>query len=64
MAEIGRKRKHLGYHERKPCRLLWTGMGQKVKRLLQDCLTFEESINSSEQRAYTDTSLTIIFSNS
>lgn len=64
MVEIGRKRKHLGYHERKPYSLLWTGMGQKVKRLLQDCLTFEESINSSEQRAYTDTSLTILFSNS
>lgn len=31
MAEIGGKRKHLGYHERKPCGLLWTGLGQKVK---------------------------------
>lgn len=25
--EVGGKRKHLLYYERKPCRLLWTGMG-------------------------------------
>lgn len=60
---VERKRKHLLYHERKPCGLLWTGMGRRVKRLLQDFLTFEESINS-EQRAYMNTSLTIIAFNS
>lgn len=47
--EVGRKeKKTLRYQERKPGSLLRTGTEQRVKRLLQDCLTFEESINSSE----------------